>query len=288
MLNIILDAYKLFLRKFPIILLYALPLLILSGISVYFQNLGTENRGVLYFLYGAFFLIPLVSAATDISIYQRLMNFRKVNPLASAKIFVLYLVVQIALGLVATLPMFIFFYILSFITASTLAAITLAAFFNIFVGLYFLARFNIILPLIIKDQVPSLQSFMAYTKNSYRQWLAAAALIYLPYIVINYLFVCPYGQMLATNLFMFVLLCFNVSYINDKGEKHEKPHRDTTLKTPLPVKENVKAPQKKAVAKPAPKKVVKKPVPKPAPTGKKAPVKKKASIKAPKLKPVTA
>ena len=160
MLNIILDAYKLFLRKFPIILLYALPLLILSGISVYFQNLGTENRGVLYFLYGAFFLIPLVSAATDISIYQRLMNFRKVNPLASAKIFVLYLVVQIALGLVATLPMFIFFYILSFITASTLAAITLAAFFNIFVGLYFLARFNIILPLIITDQVPSSHSFM--------------------------------------------------------------------------------------------------------------------------------
>ena len=284
MLHTISASYKMFFKNIRFILLYALPLLILSAINIYFQKLDSDNRAVLYFTNIAFFLIPLVSAATDISIYQRLFNFKKINPLSSPKIFVLYLVCQIAIGLIAVLPMFIFFYIFSFITASAFTILALASLLNIFVGFYFLARFNIILPLIILNKIPSLQKFLKYTKISYKKWLSVAVLVYFPYVIINYVFTCPYSNMLLTNLFMFVILCFNVYYVSNNSE--EDKQNDNTVKTPLLVEEpkktqiKEKAPVKKATTPKA--------APKPA-TGKKAPGKKKAqATKTTKLKPVTA
>ena len=119
---------------------------------------------------------------------------------------------------------------------------------------------------------------------SYGKWLAVSALVYFPYVIINYSFTCPYSNMLLTNLFMFVILCFNVCYVNNNSE--EDKQNDPTIKTPLLVEEpkktqiKEKAPVKKATTPKA--------APKPA-TGKKASGKKKAAApKTPKLKPVTA
>ena len=284
MLNTISASYKMFFKNIRFILLYVLPLLILSAINIYFQNLDSDNKAILYFINIAFFLIPLVSAATDISIYQRLFNFKKINPLSSSKIFVLYLVCQIAIGLIAVLPMFLFLYLFSFITSSAFTTVALASLLNIFIGFYFLARFNIILPLIILNKIPSLQKFLSYTKISYKKWLSVAVLVYFPYVIINYAFTCPYSNMILTNLFMFVILCFNVCYINNKSKDDKQ--NDNTVKTPLLVKEPKKTKIKeKSLAQKAP---APKAAPKPS-TGKKAPSKKKAAApKAPKLKPVTA
>ena len=113
----------------------------------------------------------------------------------------------------------------------------------------------------------------------YRKWLAVATLIYFPYVIINYAFTCPYSNMLLTNLFMFVILCFNVCFVQNNSE--DEKHDDNTIKTPLLVKESQKTPTK--VKKATPAKTSSKPS-----TGKKAPAKKKTPAKAPKLKPVTA
>lgn len=49
MLQTILSSYKTYLKNFPVILLFAVPLLVLSGIEIYFEGLTSANRGVKYF-----------------------------------------------------------------------------------------------------------------------------------------------------------------------------------------------------------------------------------------------
>ena len=216
MLKLIKDSYKLFFKNFPLIVLFALPLLVLSALNLYFGSYTPVNRGIIYFTYAALLILPLVSAGTDISIYRRLFHFNIVNPLSSLRAFILYLLVQIGIGLVGTAPIFLFQYILSLFGLSVLLSLCLAIFLNIFVGFTFMARFNVILPLIIQNKVPSLHEFMSYTKRPFRQWLSVAVLVYLPYVVLHYLSApCPYTNMIVTTVFMFVFICFNVVYVNN-------------------------------------------------------------------------
>ncbi|MFR8207144.1 MAG: hypothetical protein ACLU99_13205 [Alphaproteobacteria bacterium] len=85
MLQTILSSYKTYLKNFPVILLFAVPLLVLSGIEIYFEGLTSANRGVKYFISLALFILPLISAATDIAVYQRLFKSPRVNPFGSLK-----------------------------------------------------------------------------------------------------------------------------------------------------------------------------------------------------------
>lgn len=107
MLQTILSSYKTYLKNFPVILLFAVPLLVLSGIEIYFEGLTSANRGVKYFISLALFILPLISAATDIAVYQRLFKSPRVNPFGSLKTLIVYLFVQLGLGLIAILPIII-------------------------------------------------------------------------------------------------------------------------------------------------------------------------------------
>lgn len=213
MLKTIVDSYKMFCRNFPVILLYALPLLILTVIQVYFDGLNTQNRGVVWYLAGAVFLMPLISAATDIAVYKRLFKDASVNPFRNPKVLFIYLFVQLGLGLVAVLPIYLFNYILFRYTSWTLCVMCVSLLANMFIGVWLLARFNIILPLIVQQRVPSWRDFLEFTDHPYKQWLLVAFLVYMPYIVINYLFTCPYLNAVLTNLYMLVFVCFNTTYI---------------------------------------------------------------------------
>lgn len=286
MLQTILSSYKTYLKNFPVILLFAVPLLVLSGIEIYFEGLTSANRGVKYFISLALFILPLISAATDIAVYQRLFKSPRVNPFGSLKTLFVYLFVQLGLGLIAILPIIIFRALfLTFMSAGY--AMTAALFVNMFVGIYFLARFNIILPLIVREQTPNLKEFLAYTDDSYRKWLAVSFLVYLPYIVLNYVIPCPYLHMAVTNLFMLVFVSFNAVYVMERKTPAMKPvlvkeAETAKAKTAAAPQEapKVKKPAVKKPAKPAPKA--------PKPETKKEPKKKIEKPKKPVLKPVEA
>lgn len=258
MLKLILDSYKMFLRSFPVILLFAVPLLLLSGISIWIETSETVSRGILYFYYASFVLIPLVSIATDISLYRRFFGFSNINPLSSLKAFVLYLFTQLALGLVASAPIILFRYIFVALGMSDLPAFTLAIALNTFLGIYLLARFSILFPLIVQNKVPSMKEFSQYTARPYKEWISVALLMYTPYVIFNYVIVSPTLNMLVVNLFAFVFICFNIKYVSTFRVPGSKPAttRNVEVKASAPViKEAEKAaPAAEKPAKPAAKK----------------------------------
>ncbi len=294
MLKTIADAYKLFFRKFPIIVLYSLPLLVLSAIEIFFENLDTENKGASYFLALSAYLIPLVSAAVDVALYKRFLGIKEVNPLRPIKTYTEYFFVQLGIGLIAVAPLHAIYYILNQNSGPTLGHLITAITLNMFLGIYILARFNIILPLIIENKLLKLKDFMSFTADSYKNWIIASFLIYTPFLFSNYAFSNPYTNMVITNFCMLLIVCFNCAYVlNHKAStpakkvvitktevKPEVKKTTTGKKVTSPKTATQKTAIKKAETKKAPaKEVTKKPA-----------AKKKTTKKAitPKLKPVTA
>ena len=272
MLGLIKDSYKLFFKNIPVIILFALPLLVLSALDIYFENYTPVNQGILYFAYASLLLIPLVSAGTDISIYRRLFHFDIVNPLSSLRAFIVYLFAQIGIGLIGTAPIFLFQYLFNLLGISPLLNLSLSIILNLFIGFIFIARFNIVLPLIIQNKVPSLHEFMSYTCKPFKQWLIVATVVYLPYVILYYLTASnPYINIIVSTLFTFEFICFNITYVNNNRLSK------------VSIQEAVKTPTKKvspATEKRAPRKEAS---PKPAKKTKKAPSKGKTASK--KLKP---
>ncbi len=290
MLNMISASYKTYGKNFPVILLYALPLLVLSVLEAYFRGSDGNGKGIAYFIALTAFFLPLISAATDIAIYRRLLNTGRVNPFICFKTLFIYMFTQIALGLIfATIPVLLFAYFLGFLF-SFHTALVLALVLNIFVGMVYLARFNIILPLIVMNKKITWKTLKTYTDRPYKQWLTVACLVYAPYLLVNYLFCCPISNVVLTNLFMFVFVCFNIVYVTGNKWKEQAsavsariepklhPAEDKTAAVKPVVKAEKKAAVKKVPA--AGKSAVKKPSVKSA--VKKAPVKKTAAPKKPK------
>lgn len=286
MLKIIVDAYKMFFKNIRFMLVISLPLLALSALNIYFNDIMHPVSGLIYVVYAAMLVLPLVSAATDVCIYRRLFNYNIINPFSSLQAYIIYLLAQIAIGLIGTAPIFLFQYLFSLTGLDPLICLSLAILINSFIGFVFIARFNIILPLIIQNKIPSLKEFNNYTKRKYSQWLLVALLIYLPYVILHYLTTaCPYTNMIIVTLFMMTFICFNIAYI--------KANR--LNKAPLPIKTEeeqaiVPAPTKQAELVNKPKKattnkkgakITKEPTKKPTP-------KKTTKRPAPKLKPATA
>ena len=286
MLSLILDSYKMFFKKFPILFIISIPLLLLSALEIYVDTQVVSTGAIVYIAYTSMLIIPLVSAATDICIYRKLFRFNSINPLSSIFAFVVYVVAQLIIGVIGTAPIFLFMYLLSFFGLSNIWALSLSVAINTFVGFAFMARFNVILPLIIQNKIPSLREFLIYTNRKYIQWVSVAFAFYLPYVVIHYLTVtCPYTNMILTTLFILTFICFNVNYINTNR---------LSKVTYKPAEEVIKAAEAKIVCS-TPQEQPEKETPaaqpqKPA-TKKPAAPKKKPSVKKvnkPKLKPVTA
>lgn len=216
MLNIIKKAYRLFFVNFPIILIFCIPLFILNAVNI--ANTGNENASECfhYVLLSLAFLTPLVSAGTDISIYQVFFKYKIINPFHSIKTLFLYLVVQFMIGIVAVAPIFIFRSLLALFMQDEAVILAVSLFLNMFVGFYILARFNIILPMIIQEQVPGYKEFLKITNQSYKSWLAVSFAIYLPYLLINYLMPNAYVNMFFTTLAMILFNCFSAAYVLEK------------------------------------------------------------------------
>lgn len=257
MFNLIITAYKTLLKNFPIIITYALPLFVLSALNIYFKTSLEISNAVIYFAYLSMIFIPLINTATDISIYRKLFQFNIINPFSSLQAYIRYLLSQIGIGLIGTAPIFLINYLFITLGISPLPALCLAVIANLFIGFVFMARFYIVLPLIIQNKIPSLKEFLLYTKRPYLQWVSVATLIYLPYVAIHYLTLnCPYTNMVMTTIATYVFICFNIAYIDNNRLSRitYKPTSET------PVSESIitPKPEKKVEnkAKKAPKKVI--------------------------------
>lgn len=303
MLKTISSTYKTYAKTFPVILLYALPLLVLSSIQVYFLGINEPNKGVAAFIMLSLFVVPLVGAATDVAIYRFLMKFGKVNPLISIKAYLYYLIAQIGIGIIGVLPIFAFKFILDKMGLGNIS-LYLSLFLNLFVGIFLIARLSIALPLIVAQKKFSLQTFWQDTNDTYPHWMMVSVLVYLPYIILNYGVSCPYLNMAVTTLFSFVFIVFNTLYAQDKFKKQlaagsvkvainqpvtkpaAKPEKETPVMQKAPVK---KSPAKKAPAKkPAAPKAAKASTPEKAKTPVKAPEKAKAPASTPVKAPTPA
>lgn len=274
MLKLIKDAYVLYLRNLPLIVVYALPLLALSIIDAY-----TGNTILITCI--MVLMISLANTATDICLYRRMFHFKTINPLSSLRTFGLYLLFQTCIGLIGTAPLFVFLPLLNQTGLSPEMSLSIAITINTLTFFALMSRLEIILPLIVQNKLPSWREFWTYTRRPWIQWIMVALLVYFPYIVFNYALPSPLTAVIVTTLFSFVSLCFNISYLNSNRfiQNDYKSDHNNTL-TPAPVKTVRPAPAKKKV--PAKKIPVKKPpLKKPAP-------KKMPKKPAPKLKPVVA
>ncbi len=287
MLSLILNSYKMFFKKFPILFLISIPLLLISALDIYVDTQVNVSGAIVYIAYTSMLIVPLISAATDICIYRKLLRFNSINPLGNIFAFVIYVVSQLVIGVIGVAPIFLFMYLFSILGLSNFWSLSLAIVTNIFLGFAFMARFNVILPLIIQNKIPSLKEFLAYTNRKYIQWIAVALFIYFPYVVIHYLTApYPYANMILTTLFILVFICFNINYINNNrlSKITYKPAEEVIKETEAKMVCNTPVPEqpKEKPALVKPKKLQdKKPT-----SPKKKPTTKKASK--PKLKPVTA
>ncbi len=285
MLKLIKDAYVLYLRNLPLIVVFALPLLALSIIDIYIRRAAPESA---YLGAVMFIVLALAGTATDISLYRRFFHYSIINPLSSLRAFALYLVCQLATSAVGTLPIFGLQYLFSLTGLPPYISFLAAVIVCIFTFFALMTRLEIILPLIVQNKIPALREFWNYTRRPWKQWIQAALLLFVPYIILYYIFSgMPVVNTVLTTVFAFVTLCFNTVYINNRRPAQTLPRtEDKTPLTPEPVPAHAKAGRPAPAPKSAaPKKTkapaAKKPLKKPAP--KKAPKK-----GAPKLKPAFA
>lgn len=282
MLKVITDSYKMFLKNFPVILLYSLPLIALSIIDLSFKQIANPGKGILYFATLATILIPFVSAATDVAIYKFLLKLGKINPFASWKIYFLYMFSQLAIGLVAVLPIFAFKFIFDNIGLEN-HAMLLALILNMFFGIYLLSRLNVILPLIIKGQEINLKAFWKNTDNTYANWMSVATLVYLPFLILNYGIINPYANSIITILFMYVFVTFNICYVSKRMLKADAPKTMKDIQIQI-IQSEVICSKPIVEAKPepklsTPKKVSKSPAPQKASANKAKPAKENKPVK---------
>ena len=81
-----------------------------------------------------------------------------------------------------------------------------------FAGFYILARFNIILPLIIQEKIPGYKDFLKMTNQKYLSWVGVSFAIYLPYLLINYFIPNAYVNMFFVTLAMVLFHSFSAAY----------------------------------------------------------------------------
>ena len=292
MLKLVISSYKTLCRNFHFIICFAIPVLALSAINIYLRTSLEATKSVVYLTYTTLILLPFVNAATDISIYRKLFKFNIINPLSSIQAYVRYLLGQTFFGLIGTAPVFLLYFIFLKTGLSPMISLILAVIANIFIGFAFMARFYIVLPLIIQNKIPSLKEFLLYTKRPYLQWVSVATLIYLPYVVIHYLTLeCPYTNLFLTTIATYLFICFNVNYVNNNRLSRityksttETPIVETIMVTKVEKKVEKKAEKApKKTNKASPKKTSGKKVSSPKAAGKKT-----TKRPTPKLKPALA
>ncbi len=208
MLNLIIDSYKSFFKKLPVMLLFIIPLLVYCYAELYMEGRFAHSMA---FVYVSVVLTALFNVLTEISLYKYNLSQDSYNPLKPWYNIFIYYVAQMLFGLILALPAWLFIYILNKLGVPYAALLGWTI--NIFIGIALWARLNVLLPMVIAGKKVTAADFFKKTSASYLQWLAAAVFIYLPYIAINFLVNNPWLNAVLLNIAMILIIVFNTNYM---------------------------------------------------------------------------
>lgn len=215
MFNVIQDTYKLYLKKLPVWSLFVLPLIVYSVADDYLRVYFAGNR---FYMYLSAVLSPVVYAAIQLAIYKYVMKTDLGKLWGTVKKLVLFTVIQFAMAFVMMLPMFVLSRIAEHHQLGDLW-IPFGLVANIFFGFWIFAKASVVLPMIVKDDKITLESFNGLAKGSYAFWTAVAALVYFPYIASYYLISNPWINVFVTGFLSVLQPLFNSLYFQAKNNK---------------------------------------------------------------------
>lgn len=212
MLNIIKDTYKLFFQKFPIWVLFVLPLMVYSFGDDYLRGSYADCRSYLYL---SLCLSPLVFTVVEVAIYKYVLKAELGRIWGFVKKWLLFAVIQFVMGFVMMVPMFILSKIVAHHSVS-IYWVPLGLIINIFLGIWLFAKVNVLLPMIIKGDKITVESFNNMAKGSYLAWLLPATLVYFPYVASYYLIGDNTVNIVVTSLLAVLQCLFNCLYYENK------------------------------------------------------------------------
>lgn len=215
MFNIIQDTYKLYFRKLPVLALFVLPLVLYSVADDYLRVYLADCR---FYIYLSAVLSPLVYAAVELAVYKYMLKAKLGKVWGTLKKLVLFAVIQFSAGFVMMLPMFVLSRIAGHHQLGNLW-VPFGLIANIFLGIWFFARVNIVLPMIVNEDKVTLKSFDRQAKDTYAFWAVVAALIYFPYIASYYLIGNVIVNVLVTGFLSVLQPLFNSLYYQAKNKK---------------------------------------------------------------------
>lgn len=221
MLTILKDTYTTYVKKFPVLVLFILPLLIYSAgddaLKHFFANSDfMQAWGVLSIVFSA-----LVYTATQIFIYRYLMNVHLGKVMGFLKVWAKFFVVHLVLSNLIMLPVLGMMLGAVYFEAGSYA-FPLALIINMFLGFWLMARVNVVLPMIVANDDVAPRKVWEFGKDSYTAWLLPVAFVYLPYVLSFYLISCEWTKVIVVGLLSVLLTVFNFVYYQSKTAKPAK------------------------------------------------------------------
>ncbi len=221
MLTVLKDTYKTYVKKFPYLVLFIIPLLVYSAgddaLKHFFANSDFMTVwGVLSIVFSA-----LVYTATQIFIYRYLMNVHLGKAMGFLKVWAKFFVVHLVLSNLIMLPVLGFMFGAVYFEAGSYA-FPLALVVNMFLGFWLMARVNVVLPMMVANEDIAPKAVWEFGQDSYKAWLLPVAFVYLPYVLAFYLIHCAWVKVIVVGLLSVLVTVFNVVYYQSKKAKPAK------------------------------------------------------------------
>ena len=208
MFGIIKNSYLLFCKKLPLWIVLVLPLAAFSYADEYFQAQS--------FSYWMKLSGVLILTLTELALYKFAINIKFGNIWQIVKKTILISVYQVIIGFIMLIPVFIAVQIAHHHQMMSDWYLLLTFIVNIFLGGWFFAKANALLPLMIEGEKLSWAKSKEYLKGSYLGWCLVSGLIYFFYVASLYLIECDLTSIGLSSLFLIVFTLFNALYYQSK------------------------------------------------------------------------
>ncbi len=205
MFSVIKESYVLFIKKFPLWIAFVLPLALFSFLD---EEFASEN---IYFWMklGGILILTL----TELGIYKYIVKLNFGNVWQIIKKIIIISVYQVVIGVIMMLPIYIAIKIGQHHQILSAGYIMLCFVINIFLGGWFFAKFNAVLPLIAAGEK---NGYKTYIKGKYLDWCWVSLLVYFPYVASLYLIDCALTSIVLSSLFVAVFSIFNIKLYQSK------------------------------------------------------------------------
>ena len=209
MLGLIKDSYLLFFKKLPLWVLIVLPMTVFSFVDEYLQSRFGES--VFMRLLGIVLL-----TLTELFIYKYAAQINLGNAWQVVRKTVIISLYQIVIGLIMMIPIYIFVNIAQHHQILSWGYMFFSFLLNAFIGGWFFAKANAIVPLLAQKEKISWAESKNYVQGSYQGWSLVSLLVYFPYLYSVYLIESLACSVIVSSLFLAVFNLFNALYYQSK------------------------------------------------------------------------